>query len=308
MMNKIKIWVKAARLPFLTATVIPITLGAVVAYDAGQGFHWGYFLLAMLGGILIHLGVNLSNDYFDHLSGNDWNNKTPTPFAGGSRAIQNGELKPSQILIAALSCFAFGSGIGLYLNHILAGNIILYLGLIGVFLGFFYTGIPIKIGYRGLGLGELSVGLGFGPIMVLGSYYVQTEQLSISPLLASVPVLILIALVLYINEFPDYEADRSVNKKTIPVVLGLKKAAYIFYLLLTGVYLYTLILVILGIFPLLSLITLLTLPLALKAIRVTRMYKDKPYQLIPANASVIMLHLSFGVCLILSYLVTELFL
>lgn len=301
MPNKLKVWLKAIRAPFLTATIIPIVLGAVVAWAQYDAFHWGYFALTLIGGIFIHIGVNLSNDYFDHLSRNDWNNQTPTPFSGGSRVIQDGVIKPYQILMVALISFALGSLIGLYLNYTLPGNVILYIGIIGVFLGFFYTGKPIQIGYKGLGLGELATGLGFGPVMVVGSYYVQTQQLTPIPFLVSVPVALLIALVLYINEFPDYEADKSVNKKTLPVILGRERAAYLFYGLLLSTYLYTIILVILGIIPVFGLITILTFPLAVKIIKVTMAHKDKPFELIPANASTIMVHLSFGAGLIIAY-------
>ena len=302
-MNKLKIWLKAIRAPFLTATIIPIVLGAVIGWAEINTFHWWYFALALIGGIFVHIGVNLSNDYFDHLSRDDWNNQTPTPFSGGSRVIQQGVIKPYQILLAALTSFALGSLIGLYLNYVLPGNVILYIGIAGVFLGFFYTGFPLQIGYRGLGLGELATGLGFGPLMVVGSYYVQTQHLNLIPFLASVPVGLLIALVLYINEFPDYEADKSVNKKTLPVVLGRERAAYLFYGLLLSTYLYTVILVILGLMPIFGLITLLTFPLAIKIIRVTMAHKDKPLELIPANASTIMVHLSFGACLIIAYVI-----
>src|SRR3989339_145725 len=145
-MGRLKIWLKAIRAPFLTATIIPIALGAVISWAEVNIFHWGYFWLTLAGGMFIHIGVNLSNDYFDHLSRNDWNNQTPTPFSGGSRVIQNGAIKPYQILLAALISFALGSLIGLYFNHVLAGNVILYIGITGVFLGFFYTGFPLQIG------------------------------------------------------------------------------------------------------------------------------------------------------------------
>jgi 1,4-dihydroxy-2-naphthoate octaprenyltransferase len=305
-MGRLKIWLKAIRAPFLTATIIPIVLGAVIGWAEINTFYWIYFILTLVGGIFIHIGVNLSNDYFDHLSRNDWNNQTPTPFSGGSRVIQQGAIKPYQIILAALISFALGSLIGLYLNHIRPGNVILYIGIIGICLGFFYTGLPIRIGYRGLGLGELAVGIGFGPLMVAGSYYVQTGHLSAIPFLSSVPVALLISLVLYINEFPDYEADKSVNKKTLPVVLGKEKAAYLLYGLLLSTYLYTLILVILGLLPVFGLITLLTFPLAIKIIKVKMTHKDQAYELIPANASMVMMHFTFGACLIIAYVINGL--
>jgi 1,4-dihydroxy-2-naphthoate octaprenyltransferase len=305
-MREIIIWLKAIRAPFFTATIIPIVLGSVIAWSESGGFHWLYFALALIGGLLIHIGVNLSNDYYDHITRNDWNNKTPTPFSGGSRVIQEGLLKPYQVLIGAMLGFASGSAIGLYFNYVLAGNVIFYLGIAGVFLGFFYTALPIKIGYRGYGLGELATGLGFGPIMVLGAYYVQTQHLTTIPFLVSVPVGILIALVLYINEFPDYEPDKSVNKRTLPVVLGKESASYLYYILLIGVYIYTIVLVVLQVIPVFTLITLFTLPLAIKAIRVISVHKDKVYELIPANAMTIMTHLTFGICLISGYIINKL--
>ena len=99
----------------------------------------------------MHAGTNLANDYFDYIAGCDEANPTPTPFSGGSRVIQNGQILPKKILYASLISFALGSAIGLYLNYVCGKNIILILGAIGVFLGFFYSARPFKIGYGGFG-------------------------------------------------------------------------------------------------------------------------------------------------------------
>ena len=112
----------------------------------------------------------MANDYFDHLSGCDEANPDPTPFSGGSRMIQNGLITPKRILYAALITFAIGGGIGLYLNYLSGKNVILIIGLIGLFLAFFYTANPFKIVYRTFG--EIAVGIGFGPLIVMGSYFV----------------------------------------------------------------------------------------------------------------------------------------
>lgn len=301
-MGIVKIWIRAIRAPFLSATIAPIGLGAAIGWAETQSMHWTRFLLALAGGICIHIGVNLSNDYFDHLSRNDWNNLTPTPFSGGSRIIQNGDIRPGWMLAAALISFGIGSSIGLYLNHILLGNVILYIGIIGVALGFFYTGWPARIGYRGFGLGELATGLGFGPLMAAGSYYVQTQWLDATPFLASAPLGLMIGLVLYINEFPDYEADKSVGKKTLPVMMGKERAAKLFYLILISAYFYTTIMSIAGIIPIFGLIILLTLPLAIKVIRITMRQMHHPDKLIPANAAMVMTHLAFGTGLIAAYI------
>jgi 1,4-dihydroxy-2-naphthoate octaprenyltransferase len=302
-MNKIKLWLKAIRAPFFTATIVPVILGSIIAWSATHTFNWLYFGLTLLGIVLCHTGTNLANDYFDHTSRNDWVNKTPTPFSGGSRMIQNNLIPPRQILIVSLLAFIFGAVIGLYLNHVTGGKVILGLGIIGTALGFFYTASPLRIGYRGFGLGEFAVGLGFGPLVVLGAYFVQAQRLDWLPFWASIPVGILIALVLYINEFPDYEADKEVNKRTLPVFLGRKAAATLYYILIAITYLWIVGGVIMEIFPVMALLTLLTLPIALKAVKtLARNYENiNVYELLPANAATILLHLSFGIILSLGF-------
>ena len=109
-------WLKAFRLPFLTATIIPVALGSVIAWNHGGGFNWFLFFLTTLGISFLHIGTNLANDYFDHKSGNDDINKTPTPFSGGSRVIQEGSIKAKSVFLAALGFFALGSIIEKFIN------------------------------------------------------------------------------------------------------------------------------------------------------------------------------------------------
>ncbi|MFQ6066842.1 MAG: prenyltransferase, partial [bacterium] len=215
MMNDLKIWLRAVRAQFFTASVVPVILGTSVALHSSGQFNLFLFCLTLAGIIFAHAGTNLANDYYDHRSGNDFVNKSPTPFSGGSRVIQNGLISAKKILVAALVFFALATSIGLYLNHVCRGNLILILAFLGGFLGFFYTADPLKIGYRGIG--ELAVSFGFGPPLVLGSYYVQTQNLSWEPVWSSIPIGLLIGLVLYLNEFPDYEPDKTVGKKTLVV-------------------------------------------------------------------------------------------
>src|SRR3989338_2088894 len=230
--NGLKIWIKAFRVPFFTATIVPIALGSVAAWCDTSRFLWLRFWLALFGGVLMHAGTNLANDYFDHISGCDEANPNPTPFSGGSRDIQEGLIPAKGVLKAFIICFVLGGAIGLYLNNICGRNIILILGIIGVFLGIFYTAKPFRIGYGSFG--ELAVGIGFGPLMVMGAYYVQAKTLPMSAFLISIPIGILIALVLYINEFPDYEGDKAVGKRTLVVILGKKNAALLYHILLAS--------------------------------------------------------------------------
>ncbi|MFH1996330.1 MAG: 1,4-dihydroxy-2-naphthoate octaprenyltransferase [Candidatus Omnitrophota bacterium] len=292
-MRNISIWIKAARAPFFTATIIPVSVGTLLAWHAAGVFLWARFALAMAGAILVHAGTNLANDYFDHRSGNDEANRNPTPFSGGSRMIQNGLIPAKNILAASLLTFGAGALIGLYLNSILKGNVVLFLGVIGVFLGFFYTAGPVSIGYRSFG--EIAVGVGFGPLMVLGAYYVQAEHLTLPVFFVSVPIGLLIALVVFINEFPDYDADKSVGKKTVVVLLGKKRAITLYRALLGSVYICIAALIALKALPLICGIVFLTIPLAIKAFVVSRNNYEKIYELLPANAATIGLHSLIGI-------------
>ena len=292
---QLKAWIKAIRLPFLTATVIPIVLGSIAAWRQIDNFIWGRFWLTVVGGALIHIGTNLANDYFDHLSGCDKMNSVPTPFSGGSRVIQEGLISPRKILSAALASFCLGIIIGLYLNYFSKGNVILILGIVGVFLGFFYTAKPFQIGYGSFG--ELAAGVGFGPLLVLGAYYVQAQTLSLEALLLSIPVGILIALVLFINEFPDCISDRAVGKKTLVVILGKRKSAILYYILLILAYLSILYLILTKILPLVCFIAFFSLPLAIGALKVLKNNFNKIAELLPANALTIKLHSVVGLLL-----------
>jgi 1,4-dihydroxy-2-naphthoate octaprenyltransferase len=182
----------ATRLPFLTATIVPILLGALIA--RADGFSsWWLFLLAFVGGCAIHLGLNVANDVSDATSGADNANVNPTMFSGGSRMIQYGMVSLSTMRTVSIACYAVGIGIGLYLTAT-RGIELLWIGIAGVFLSIFYTAPPFKLVHRGLG--EVAVALGFGPIMVLGTYFVIAQRFTFEAFYASLPVALLIMLVL----------------------------------------------------------------------------------------------------------------
>ena len=217
-MERLKVWLKALRLPFLTATFVPVVLGTAIAWYRTGLFHPVYFVVTLAAVSLAHLGTNLTNDYYDHRSGNDAANSKFSPFNGGSRVIQDGQIPARHILYAALLCFSGATVLGLYLLLATHKIAIVLFGLTGILCGFFYTASPIRIGYHSLG--EFAVGFGFGPLTLMGAYWIQTFSFDVVAAMASVPVAILILLVLLINEFPDYEADKAVGKETLVVSLG----------------------------------------------------------------------------------------
>jgi len=208
----------AARPQYLGASVAPVLVGSALGYAVTGSLSVGLFVLATLAIMALHAGANVVNDYFDHVSQNDWVNQNPTPFSGGSRFIQNGLLSPKATLLVGLAYLAIGSGIGLLIVFLTQSAFILGIGLAGVLGAFFYTAGPIQLGYRGVG--EIVIGLLFGILPVFGSYYLQSRSVDILPLLPALIVAILIFLVILINEFPDLAADRQVNKRTMIVAFG----------------------------------------------------------------------------------------
>ncbi len=303
----VPLWLKAMRIPFLQATFIPVVLGSVIAWQVSHFFSWGFFLLTLLGASLIQVATNMLNDYFDFKSGNDLQVKHQNPFAGGGRVLTAGLVKPSTHLLVSASCLVLGIIIGLYFVLTQGLTYLFWLGLVGVVSSYFYVGPPFRLAYRGVG--EFVVGLNFGPVMTLGAYYVQTGTFALEPFLASVPIGLLIAAVLWINEFPDMDADNAVGKRTLVLRLGYLRSVTVYEALLAASYLlvvaYALLqaLVHQPVTSYVTLIVLATLPVGMKAVKVLKAnYKD-PHAIIPANASTIMLHLSFGVLSILGFVI-----
>lgn len=300
-MTQIKTVVRILRAPFFTAVIVPALLGAAIAWQHGA-FHAGYLSLTLLGIVCINAGLNLSNDYFDHLSGNDEQNHELTPFSGGSRVIQDGTLAARRVLIASVVFYLAGMAIGLYLAWS-RGWTLLWIGAIGVFIALFHNAPPFKLYYVAPGVGELAAGIGCGPLIVLGSYYVQAQRLPPEVLWASLPVGLLTAAVLYINEFPDYAADRAVGKRTLVVALGRARAVWGYVALLVAVYAAVAVGVATRMLPLLTLFAFLSVPIAYRGVRgAMRFHSDIP-RLIPTNAATIQLNVMTGLLLCGAYVV-----
>ena len=224
--SKLKTLFLASRPKFLTASAAPVLVGSTLGFAVAGTFNWPLFLLALFATMALHSGANIANDYFDHLSGNDWANKNATPFSGGRRFIQQGVLSPKATLLASLFCLTVGAILGVIILLITRSVFILALGLVGLLGGFFYTAPPVKLGYRGIG--EFVIAFLFGILPVYGSYYLQTRIIDLVPLPVACIVGILIFLVIFINEFPDLAADAAVDKKTLVVRLGIPVCVWIY--------------------------------------------------------------------------------
>jgi len=295
------LWVVKLRAPFFTATLVPVLLGTALAWARTGLFDLWHFLLVLVGAICLHAGTNMSNDYFDHLWGSDEvNTEFANPFTGGSRLIQMGLVEPRRILWEAVGFFVAGGLIGLFLAFTRSWSV-LWLGAVGVFCGYFYTAPPFRLARTGLG--ELVVGLCFGPLMALGAYVVQARALDWEPVVAALPVMLLITLVLWINQFQDAPADASVGKNHLVVRMGRRRAATVYGLLLAATYLSLPVGVLWGKVTPFALLGLATAPQALQAYRVARVHYDHPRELVPANATTVRIHLWTGLLVALGYVV-----
>ena len=292
LMTKIFTWLVIMRLPFLTATFVPLLVGAAVANFLGYDVSWGWLGLTVLGGSLLHIGTNTANDYFDHTSGTDEANYNyMVPYSGGSRSIQMGLISSRGMLIVSLVAFALSAVVGIPLI-IKAGYPVLWLGLIGFISGFFYTAPPFRFASR-KGLGELLIGLNFGPLMVVGSALVQTGQILPEALLAGIPIGFLVAAIVYVNEFPDHDGDKSTGKDTLIVVFGPEKARLGYVFLVVGAFVSIIVMALNGTFPKLSLIALPAAYFGIRAIQTLyKYYNDR--LLISANSGTINMHLVAG--------------
>ncbi len=296
LMTQIFTWVVIMRLPFLSATIMPILVGAAVAKFMGYAVDWSWLGLTLLGGSLLHIGTNTSNDYFDYLSGTDnlnynYSNKG---LNGGSRGIQMGLISPKGVRNLTIVVFALSVLVGIPLIQ-KAGMPVLWLGIIGFLSGLFYTAPPFRFSSR-KGLGELLIGLNFGPLMVAGSTLVQTGQLLPEAFLAGVPLGFLIAAVVYINEFPDHDSDKATGKNTLIVVFGPEKARVGYVALVSGAFLSIVLLVLNGTFPSLILIALMASYFGFTSIQTLyKYYNDRLLE--PANWGTIIMHSLTGLLL-----------
>ncbi|MHA2056604.1 MAG: 1,4-dihydroxy-2-naphthoate octaprenyltransferase [Candidatus Thorarchaeota archaeon] len=298
--SKLRIWLSEMRAPFLTAAIVPVILGTCVAWASSGIFLLDVFLLTLIAGVFIHIGSNIANDYYDHQSGtDDINVDFVRPFTGGSRMIQRGWMSPREVFVEAVFFFILGGGIGVYLAYT-RGFEILILGVIGVGSGFFYTAPPFRFVSRGYG--EVFIGLNFGVLMTLGAYFVQTQVLAWEAVFPSIPIAILITAVLYINEFPDSDADKAVGKLTIVVRLGRARAAKGYAVLMTSVYLSILIPILLNLVNWYTILGIATLPIAILATRYALTHYDRPLPLTPAYAGTVANHLFTGLFLAWSYI------
>lgn len=282
----IKTWFVETRPQFLILSLVLTLLGGAAAAYHGP-FSWRDTIIAGVGLLLLHISCNTLNDYFDYKSGLDMRVRR-TPFSGGSGILPAGLMKPGEVLLLGLATFFLAVPVGVYFLWT-KGPWLLPILLFGAFAVIFYSPIILRVG---MGLGEITAGLGLGTLPVLGTIFVNHGPCDWRYVIVCAPSGFMVLNLLLLNEFPDIEADRTVKRKTLPVQFGWTAAAAIYTLFNLGTYAWIAGCVALGFMPRWTLLALLTLPLGLAGIAGAWGGRKDPARLIKglgANVGMILL-------------------
>jgi len=286
------IWMQAVRAPSLSAAAIPVLLGVAIAVRDGF-FSLGRMMLALAGAIAIQAGTNLINDYYDYRSGADSEQSL-----GPSMVIQRGLLTPEQVWRGGIVAFGIGALIGLLLVA-MCGWPILALGVPSIAAGYFYTASPVSLAY--VALGELTVFVFMGPVIVLGAYFVMAMHFSAAAVWASIPLGFMVAGILHANNIRDIESDTRHRKRTIATMLGRTGANYELVAIDVAAYATTIAAVLAHAIPWIALIVFIAVPRALDQIRIV-MRESEPKLNLALFRSV-QLHMEFGLLMIAAFLI-----
>jgi 1,4-dihydroxy-2-naphthoate octaprenyltransferase len=287
-MPSVKTWFLAARPFSFTASLTPVLVGTALAATQGH-FHFLNFIAALFGGLFIHAGSNLFNDFYDYKTGAD-----TKPTSGSGLLVQK-VLRPEQVLRAALVMFLLAFLIGIYLVA-MRGWVIVALGIGGLLGGYFYTARPINLKYRALG--EPVIFLLFGVLMVWGAWFVQTGSFSWEPMLVSVPVALLVTAIVHSNNLRDILTDQKAGFKTLSAHLNPRGSSLFYCGLVALSFLWLLPMVWSGILKWYVFVALLSLPAALKVVKVVRSLdakSDSPLAI--ADVLTAQLHMQYGLLL-----------
>jgi 1,4-dihydroxy-2-naphthoate octaprenyltransferase len=297
-MSSVKTWLMQIRAPFLLVTLVSVLVAVSVAVYQSYHINALYLGLAFVGALLSHVAVNVFNEYFDYKSGVDFKTMK-TPFSGGSGVLPAGLLNARSVYILGISCIAAIIAIGGYFIYV-QGPLIIPVGVAGIITVYFYTTYITKSPL----LCAIAPGLGFGPLMVLGTYFALTGHYSLAAGLASLVPGFLVSNLLLLNQFPDVEADASVSRRHYPISIGLAKSSLIYTALVLAAYLALIISVEVGKLPDLALLGLVTLPLGLLVVRGVRKYHNQIERLVPIMGRNVMLTLFFPLLMAIGIIVS----
>lgn len=277
--------VSITRANFLPLTVVIVFAGLAGAFYARRTFNGLDALLVMVGALLTHASVNAFNNYFDYTSKIDART-IKTPFSGGVEILVKGEMRATNALAVAIICLVAAFLIGTYFLLRLF-NVLLPLMLYGLLVIVLYTPVLSKIH----GLSEVIAGSGFG-FMGLGVYVTQAGAIDGTGFAIFVPVTILVAMLLFLNEFPDADVDKEGGRRHVVILVGKRRAARIYVISLIATYVSIVLSVIFQAAPWTNLVGFLTIPVAYKAARSVLKNYEKTPDLVPALGMNVMMILS----------------
>ena len=272
-------WLRAIRIRFLLASVIAVSNGLAIAYWKTGTIDPLHAAMTYVGVIFLHASVDLLNDYWDHKRGID-GTTTRTKFSGGTGVLPENLLTPKAVYSAGLIFLILGASIGAYFVVVRGITIAVILGFAVVAIYFYSTSIV------NAGLGELFVAIK-GAMIVLGSFYVQSATLEPAATYVGAIVGILSATVLFVNSFPDYDADRSKGRRTLVIMLGKKKAAAMFPLFMVAAYASIFAGIFFGFTKIYSLVSLASIPFAVKSALLLKKDQESIENVVPAMSSAV---------------------
>ncbi len=286
--GRLRAWILAARPQTLPAAITPVIVGSAAAFAAGS-FRWLPFLAALVGALLIQIGTNLANDYFDFRKGADTAGRL-----GPVRVTQAGLLAPETVRNGMIVAFGAAALIGVYLI-VVGGWPILVIGILSIAAGVLYTGGPWPLGYNGLG--DLFTFIFFGIVAVTATAYLHVGTVPLLAWAASVPVAMLVTAIIVVNNLRDIATDRAANKRTLAVIIGAQATRAEYALLVGGAFLAPPILWLSGLTGPWVMVAWLAAPLAIAPLRT--MLVEEGRALNPALKGTARLHLAFGLLLAL---------
>lgn len=293
-------WLQAARLVFLPQGVMPVLLAGAIAYSEGI-FRPDYFLIALMAATAVQIGLTMFNDTLDFVYGTDQKKVgAKNPYSGGSGVLASGIIRPRQALGAIFSLYFFALLCAVYLA-LEVGIGLLWLALLGAAISIFYSAKPLRFAYRGIG--EVMMFVGYGSVLTAWGYFVHSASLSYEILLiGAIPGLLMWTMIL-INEIPDYEEDRAANKKNIVYRIGPRNTKNLFICSLTVLYVYTAVLLFLGVLPPACALAFLGVPLAVKAAVVASRHCLDPLKVAPANRFMVYIYSLTTVAVAVGFLI-----
>ncbi len=291
----LSVWFRIIRVRFLLASVIAVSVGLALNWWQNSTIEPFDALLTFAGVMALHASVDLLNDFWDFKRGID--TKTPkTKMSGGTGVLPEGLLKPSSVYRAGIAFLVIGSAIGAY--FVLTDGIIIAIILGFAILSIYFYSTKIVDS----GLGEFFVAVK-GSMIVLGTFFIQSGQITLESILAGIVVGSLSSLVLFIASFPDHDADKSKGRKTLVIAVGKQKATKLFWMFPLVSYGAIIVGVSLNLFPYISLISFFSIPLMIKSGFGLRKTYDSVENLIPFMSSTLMFSRITGVLFVLSFLI-----